>query len=247
MKPKIFYTVHAKGGSGASLFATNFAYALSKKHPRKRILFLDANQFSDIANLFGIKAKKNILNLNMFFKEKHFNAQNRKNLRDIFAKNAYQINNLDVLLSPEEFNPQVQLNSIYKEIISAGLNIYDYIIIDSERDNNKLFQFSLPNTERIFIVTTADKPAITKTTNFLKTFSDEATILQKINLIYNQAGKFSEKELQNIFEFPMAAILPTENNGAWDNVLLGVPIIENKKLAYSKKINRLIDNLFNPV
>jgi cellulose biosynthesis protein BcsQ len=241
MKQQIFYTTHAKGGAGASLFATNFAYALAKKFPNKKVLFLDANQLSDTANLFGIKPKKNIFNLGMFLNEEKKSKPNKKTLQKIFAQTTYQINELDVLLSPEEYTDLNELNILYKKTLPAALKIYDYIIIDSDRDNGELLQNTLSNLQSLFIVTTTDNPAVTKTTNFLNILKEEATLVEKIKIVYNQVNKFSKKDLENIFEFPIITTLPTEVNGAWDNILLGVPIIENKKLFYSKEIDKLIN------
>jgi cellulose biosynthesis protein BcsQ len=237
----IFYTTHAKGGSGASLFATNFAYALAKT-TSKKVLFIDANQYSDIANLFGIKAKKTIFNLDLFFQEQDDNLS-LKNTKKIFNKTTYQINQLDVLLSPEEYYPQATLNTLYQKTIKSALKIYDYIIIDGEKNNCKLLQHAIPNLQKLFIVTTIDNPSITKTKNFLANVEKQESVTPKISLIYNQTEKFSTKDLENILPFPIACTLPTEINGAWDNILLGVPIIENKKLAYSKKITQLIKTL----
>jgi len=240
----IFYTTHAKGGSGASLFATNFSYALAKS-TSKKVLFIDANQFSDIANLFGIKAKKTILNLDLFFQEQ-IDSLSLKNTKKIFNQTTYSVNQLDVLLSPEEYHNQDALNTLYKKTIESALTVYDYIIIDGEKNNTQLLQTILPNIKKIFLVTTADTPSITKTTNFLNFLNDQNDLIDKLNIIYNQVNKFSEKDLERIFDCPTTCGLPVEVNGAWDNILLGVPIVENKKLAYSKKINELINKLLLP-
>ncbi len=238
---KIFYTTHAKGGSGASLFATNFAYALAKS-TSKKVLFIDANQFSDIANLFGIKAKKTILNLDLFFQEQ-VDSSSLKNTKEIFNQTTYSVNQLDVLLSPEEYHSQAALNTLYKKTIESALTVYDYIIIDGEKNNTQLLQTILSDTKKIFLVTTIDNPSITKTTNFLNFLNDQGDLINKVNIIYNQVDKFSEKDLERLFDCPTTCGLPTEINGAWDNILLGIPIIENKKLTYSKKINELIETL----
>ena len=243
---KIFYTTHIKGGVGASLFATNFAYALAKSAQNKRVLFIDANQFSDIANLFGINAKKDILNLNLFLQELK-STTSKKDIKKIFAKTTYQINELDVLLSPSKYYSQSKLNSLYKNTVTSALQIYDYIIIDENKPNNSLLQNILPNIQNILVVTTTDSPSITKTKNFLKKLEKEERLLGKISIIYNQATQFSEKELENILNFPIACIVPIETNGAWDNILLGVPIVENKKLHYSRKINQLAKSLTNTI
>jgi len=243
---KIFYVTHIKGGVGASLFATNFAYALAKSAQNKKVLFMDTNQFSDIANLFGIKAKKDILNLNLFLQELEPTTSKNK-LVKIFSKTTYQINELDVLLSPSEYYNRSKLNSFYKNALDSALQIYDYIIIDGNKHNTPLLQNILPNIQNVLVVTTTDNPSITKTKNFLKKLEKEEKLLGKISIIYNQATQFSEKELENILNFPISCVVPIEINGAWDNILLGVPIVENKKLLYSRKINQLAKSLTNTI
>jgi len=239
---KIFYVTKAKGGVGNSLFATNFAYSLSKQLPNKKILFLDTNQFSDLANFFGIQMKKNILNLNMFLEENNTNNLSTKNLSKNFSQVAYGVGKLDVLLSPTEYYPVKKLNTFYKNIIPEALKIYDYIIIDADKNNFKLLSIILPNLNSLLLTTTIDNPAITKT-NSLLNILEEKFNLQKINIICNQMGKFSEKDLSGIFKFPVIGSLPTEVNGAWDNVLLGVPIVENKRLKFSKEITKISKKL----
>ena len=244
MSNKIFYCTHAKGGAGTSLFSTNFAYALSKQLKNKKVLFLDANQSSDIAHLFGINAKKDVLNFNMFLKEQDDKTLNKKNIQEIFNQTAYQINKLDILLSPKNYYAINDLNIIYKIALKQALKIYDYIVIDTEKNNELLLQDSLPTLHSLMITTTIDNLATTKTLSFLKTLNNK-NINKKIKIICNQIGTFSQKDLEKIFDFPIACTLPTEINGAWDNILLGVPIIENKKLAYSRQINKFIQNLFD--
>ena len=242
---KIFYITHAKGGSGASLFATNFAYALAKttgNATNKKVLFIDTNQFSDIAKLFGIKAKKGILNFNLFFQEQDTNLNNKK-IKKIFNQTTYQVNELDVLLSPEKYHDLDELNNTYRKAINSALLIYDYIVIDGERDNKNLLQNILPNLQNLFVVTTTDTPSITKTKNFLNTLEENKTLFGKISIIYNQSEKFSNKDLENILTFPISCTLPIEVNGVWDNILLGVPIIENKKLPYSRNITQLVNTI----
>lgn len=241
---KIFYITHSKGGSGASLFATNFAYGLAKTvgDNHKKVLFIDGNQFSDIANLFGIKAKKDILNLDLFF-QKQSAPLNIKDIKKIFGQTTYQINELDVLLSPEKYHPQKKLNELYKKTLAAASQIYDYIIIDGERDNRQLLYFTIPNLKNVFVVATPDTPSIIKTKSFLNVLKRRENLTAKIGIIYNQAEKFSPKDLENILAFPIFETLPTEANAAWDNILLGVPIVENRKLAYSRKINQLVEKI----
>jgi len=241
---KIFYCTHAKGGSGNSLFATNFAYALSKKIKNKKILFLDTNQISDISHLFGIESKKDILNLNMFLDGIDSNTLTTKESKKIFDKVVYQINDLDILFSPKDYYDFDDLNPIFKNILTEAVKIYDYIIIDAERDNGVLLQMVLSELHTLLVTTTIDNLSVTKTTNLLNLLK-KGVSEDKIKIICNQVGTFSENELENIFEFPLAEILPTEINGAWDNVLLGVPIVENGRLAYSRQINKFVDSILN--
>jgi cellulose biosynthesis protein BcsQ len=239
---KIFYFTHAKGGVGTSLLATNFAYGLAKQFKNKKILFLDTNQLSDIAPLFGINPKKDIFNLEMFLDDFSSEKIPIKTLTDVFNKNVYQIKELDVLLSPQNYYTLNDLNTVYKKILVQATKIYDYVIIDAERENNYLLQEILSQLHSVILTTNLDNLAVVKTASLLNTL-DEIIDLEKIKIICNQSENFKKKDLNNLFLAPIIATLPTEINGAWDNVLLGVPIIENRKLSYSKEINKLVQKL----
>ena len=242
MNTKVFYCIHSKGGSGASLFSTNFAYTLAKQN--KKVLFLDANQFSDIAYFFGIKQKKDILNLNMFLDEIKNKKISKQKTTDIFTKTTYFINKLDVLLSPQNYHSLTELNFLYQKILTYAINIYDYIIVDIEKNGKLLANKNIPSPETIFLITTIDALSIAKSTNFINKINKHYTF-PKINIVYNQTGNFSKKELSNIFDYPLSCSLPTEINGAWDNIFLGVPIVENNRLKYSKQLNNLTKNILS--
>jgi len=238
MSAKIFYITHAKGGVGATLFSTNLANTLAKIMPNKKILFLDANQLSDVATFFGIKNQKTILNLDMFLKENN----HEKNIANIFDKVTYQINKLNVLLSPTEYYSPKKLNILYQKVITEAVKSYDYIIIDAEKNNGKLLRLIKPFLQNILVVTNIDNSAVLKTNAYLKNIQTK-TDKEQIKIICNQADKFSLKELTGIFPKTIIGSLPTEINATWDNILLGVPITENKRLAYSKEVGRIIKRL----
>ncbi len=239
MSAKIFYITHAKGGVGATLFSTNLANTLAKVMPNKKTLFLDANQFSDVATFFGIKNQKTILNLDMFLKENN----HEQNIANIFDKVTYQINKLNVLLSPTEYYSPKKLNILYQKVITEAVKSYDYIIIDAEKNNRKLLRPIKPFLQNILVVTNIDNSAVLKTNAYLKNIQTR-TNKEQIKIICNQADKFSFKELTGIFPETIIGSLPTEINATWDNILLGVPITENKRLAYSKEIEKIIRKLF---
>ncbi len=240
MSAKIFYITHAKGGVGATLFSTNLANTLAKIAPDKKILFLDTNQLSDVATFFGIKNQKTILNLDMFLKE----STHQKNILNTFDKVTYQINKLNVLLSPTEYYSLKQLNTIYQKILAEAINFYDYIIIDAEKNNQKLLRQVKPFLQNILIITNIDNSAVTRTNAYLQN-TPNSTNKELIKIICNQADKFSHKELNGIFPEEIIGFLPTEINATWDNILLGVPITENKRLAYSKEVKKIIHKLLS--
>jgi len=215
MSAKIFYCTHSKGGSGASLFSTNFAYALAQQN--KKVLFLDANQFSDIAHFFNITAKKDILNLELFLKEYKNSKKNNNELKEIFAKTTYAIKNLDILLSPQNYYPSNKLNFLYQKIIKQAKKIYDYIIVDIEKNGKFLASKKFSSTETIFMITTVDNLSITKTNNFIDKLNEKNS-LSNIKIIFNQTGNFSKEDLSSIFKTTSVCNLPTEINGAWDNI-----------------------------
>ena len=160
----------------------------------------------------------------------------------IFAKTTYAIKNLDILLSPQNYYPSNKLNFLYQKIIKQAKKIYDYIIVDIEKNGKFLASKKFSSTETIFMITTVDNLSITKTNNFIDKLNEKNS-LSNIKIIFNQTGNFSKEDLSSIFKTTSVCNLPTEINGAWDNIFLGIPIVENKHLKYSKKIETLIKNI----
>ena len=125
---KVYTIFSPKGGSGKSVFASNFAAGIAK-HTQKTVLLIDLDlQFGDLAFMLGLKAKKTIID---FIDD---NVDDCETFKKYLVKHP---TGFSVLPSPFKPEQSELVNSTHlRKITKLAKQMFDIIIIDT----HSLFQ-----------------------------------------------------------------------------------------------------------
>lgn len=212
-KAKMTTFFSAKGGSGQTIISSNCALLCSEK---TSTIFLQFTCYPDADTFFGIKPKSNFIHIIDFIK-------NGEEINKTFSELCYTINNLAILLSPDNSTILKKINS--NEIISLIKILtskFDRIIIDLSKD----FPFTkeiLDLTDKIIIVTNIDPQSLRQTNSLLKKLENEHNN-KHTHVVLNQVPKtITRNSIQKYIQGNITTLLPYDMEGAWDNAAMQMP------------------------
>lgn len=167
-------------GVGKSIFTVNIAKAFAKK--KNKILIIDMDFYTNsIETLFGVKNKK--------IKNESYNQENESNNFENLILNINSkinlISNTNKIFSQnkiEEITILKQLEKLKEK--------YDYIIIDTESQNENYIQLIFDKSDKIIFLTEPNLLQIKKAKNILNKYINEWQIeKEKIFILFNKVKK----------------------------------------------------------
>lgn len=167
-------------GVGKSIFTVNIAKAFAKK--KNKILIIDMDFYTkSIETLFGVKSKK--------IKNENYNQENESNnFENLILKINSKINlisNINEIFSQnkiEEITILKQLEKLKEK--------YDYIIIDTESQNENYIQLIFDKSDKIIFLTEPNLLQIKKAKNILNKYINEWQMeKEKIFILFNKVKK----------------------------------------------------------
>lgn len=167
-------------GVGKSIFTVNIAKVFAKK--KNKILIIDMDFYTNsIETLFGVKSKK--------IKNESYNQENESNNFENIILNINSkinlISNINEIFSQnkiEEITILKQLEKLKEK--------YDYIIIDTESQNENYIQLIFDKSDKIIFLTEPNLLQIKKAKNILNKYINEWQIeKEKIFILFNKVKK----------------------------------------------------------
>ncbi len=150
---KIIAVFGSKGGAGSSTLAVNLAVAL-REETKERVVLMDANfEFGDIGVFLNLPNGRTIAEMT---------GEKTEIDEDLLAGTlASHPSGVKVLLAPPrpEMAELVKLSHL-KRIAELLPNSFDYIVVDLWKSFQETTVFFLDLADKIFLVSTADIPAI---------------------------------------------------------------------------------------
>jgi pilus assembly protein CpaE len=226
---KVLTVTRAHGGMGATTLATHLALGLRDKHSRKdrqrSVLLVDLDlQFGDIGLMLDLPSKSELARI--------IREPSRLDQDLLQAATVEHKSGLAVLPAPVE---PVPLEAIPLETVTRLLELaresYDYVVVDLPLALPRWLEAVLAQTDRLYVVTQLNVPAIRQTRRLLDIIKDEALIDGRPNVVLNRyVWSLSERSrLQQATKAlgqPIDHFLPNDHRLALDAVNRGVSLFE---------------------
>jgi pilus assembly protein CpaE len=234
---EIISVFSAKGGTGKSVLAFNFALKLSKKEGN-RVLLVDGDfLFGDVGVLVDEKPIKTIENLvdDMAFESYAI-------MKEYITETSY---NIDALLAPKRpENAEKITKTNIEEILKIMKNEYDYIIIDLGTNYNNSTLTFLDLSDQIFMITLMDLMSIKNTKigiDVMKSLDYDEDKLKLIVNQYNKKNNISATKLKKYLNYEVYFKVPEDRKIINDSINIGIPVSKVKSFRKSKFEKAIMD------
>jgi len=234
---EIISVFSAKGGTGKSVLAFNFALKLSKKEGNKVLLIDGDFLFGDVGVLVDEKPIKTIENLvdDMAFESYAI-------MKEYITETSY---NIDTLLAPKRpENAEKITKTNIEEILKITKKEYDYIIIDLGTNYNNSTLTFLDLSDQIFMITLMDLMSIKNTKigiDVMKSLDYDSDKLKLIVNQYNKKNNISATKLKKYLNYEVYFKVPEDRKIINDSINIGIPVSKVKSFRKSKFEKAIMD------
>ncbi|HKL42543.1 MAG TPA: response regulator [Clostridia bacterium] len=234
---EIISVFSAKGGTGKSVLAFNFALKLSKKEGNKVLLIDGDFLFGDVGVLVDEKPIKTIENLvdDMAFESYAI-------MKEYITETSY---NIDTLLAPKRpENAEKITKTNIEEILKITKKEYDYIIIDLGTNYNNSTLTFLDLSDQIFMITLMDLMSIKNTKigiDVMKSLDYDTDKLKLIVNQYNKKNNISATKLKKYLNYEVYFKVPEDRKIINDSINIGIPVSKVKSFRKSKFEKAIMD------
>ncbi|MBP3040293.1 AAA family ATPase [Bacillaceae bacterium Marseille-Q3522] len=233
-----FYS--GNGGVGKSILAATFAQTL-KLETNAEVLLLDLNfQLGGIETMLSIQSNRSIADLAPVIDE-----LNENHIRNVSQK--LHPSRLEVLISPCDAEVAEKITEEFiAKLLRTCRRSFDFVIVDIPAYINLHVVTALEESDHIYYVLTPTTASLT----VLKHFENIAVRLgielpSKTSVLLNKAGKeneISEKDLKDVLNFPITAVIYSDNKGLQPYINKGEPVrkeVKDKRLIpFAKDVRK---------
>jgi pilus assembly protein CpaE len=209
----------AKGGSGASFFATNLAAAMSVS-----TVLTDLNlQAGDAASFLGLNPKYSLADF----------VNNRSRLDDSLIASLVTPHsaNLSLVAAPLEAHEAEDIKPEYiTEILHLLGQRFDCIVIDLQHTFDPVTVAALDLADDILVVMTLDIPGIRNTRRALKVFERLGYPRGKIRVVVNRWTRNIDVELKKVevhLDEQLIGFVPNDYARVMNSINLGRPLVQS--------------------
>lgn len=216
----------AKGGSGASLVATNLAVALTREG---KSLLVDLHQelaYDDL--LLDLSPERSWMDLIPVA-----NELTDHHLDLAFVTHA---SGLKFLAAPEKTN-EIEDVQLLNGLLRGLANRFDWMVIDLPAAIPYPMDEIIPQIDLLLLVTTGDLPALRNSKRIKDRLSDK--LRKNAYLVLNQLGRGHPLEPQRVakaLDIPLIGTLPPDPHAVGYQVSFGTPSIYDTRSGFGRAI-----------
>jgi pilus assembly protein CpaE len=173
---KLLVFLGAKGGSGVTSLACNFAVSLAQEHKKKTIL-IDLNlPLGDAAISLGIKAEHSIVSA----------FQNVGRLDSLFLSSLLvrHDSGLSVLAAPNELAPTFVSVEAIDKLLRVARQEFDYVVVDAGSKLDLQRKHMFDESATIYLVTQAGIPELRNCHRLISQLADTGS--PKVEIVLNR-------------------------------------------------------------
>lgn len=223
----------AKGGMGATTLAINLALSLitpSGKEEPKRVGLLDLDlQFGDAALYLDLDPRSDLLDI--------VQKPTRLDTALLLSAMTEHESGLEVLQSPIE---PVPLDALRTETVGRLIDLaqreFDYVVVDLPLALAAWHEMVLDMTDKLYLVTQLNVPAIRQTKRLIDILKDEGLYSLPVSIILNRYVKhFNEhkrlRQCSKALDHTIDHYLPEDERTVLEAINRGVPLTEVRRRA----------------
>ena len=232
---KLIAFVPAKGGSGSTTIAANFAHMVGRIC-RKRVLLADFDLTAGtVSFVFKINHTYSLLD----------GLQHSHQLDEsLWSSLVTNRDGCDVLPAPEK--PHIPAIEPYRvhECLEYARSLYDCVVVDLPSISEKISLATLNEADQIFLVTVPDLAALFLARKTLALVEELGFHKEQVKVLVNRLGRREElslSDMEKIFRSPIDATFPDDYASVRRSLTEGKPVPENCELgmAYRRFAERL--------
>jgi pilus assembly protein CpaE len=202
-RARLFSFLPVKAGCGATTVAVNVAGCLANDLGQ-RVAAIDADLRSGLLSvLLKATAEYSVIHALV-------NADVLDELA--WGQTAVEAQGIDLLASPRSGKTPMLLWTHYYKLLRFARSCYDAVVVDLPEVVNDATQEVVQSATNVFIVTTAELPALTLARQRLQDLEDRGVHPGRVSFILNRLTKsdMSVKEVEECLEAPVLAALPND-------------------------------------
>jgi len=241
----VVIAVTGKGGTGKTLIAALLICFLSKRY---RVLAVDADPDSNLADALGIEGYKTLGQIRELFQHSRdeMGTMNKESWIEgkIYGEVVFEADDFDLLVMgrPEGEGCYCFANNLLRAVLRKLMRHYDIVLVDCEAGLEHFSRKTIEGVSTILVVTDASKKGF-KTASRIRELVTELGIKSGVFLIANRIREGDERiiaELARNEGFRLLDILPYDEDVAKAD-LEGLPVPLEGKVA--RRIEKLAEVL----
>jgi pilus assembly protein CpaE len=223
----------AKGGMGATTLAVNLALSLidpiGKEEP-KRVCLLDFDlQFGDVALYLDLDPRSDLLGI--------VQKPTRLDTALLLSAMTEHESGLEILQAPVEPMP---LDALRTETVGRLIDLaqqeFDYVVVDLPLALAGWHEMVLDMTDKLYLVTQLNVPAIRQTKRLIDILKDEGLYSLPVSIVLNRYIKrFNEhtriRQCSKALDHTIDHFLPEDERTVLEAINRGVPLTEVRRRA----------------
>ncbi len=230
---QVITVARAKGGMGATTLAINLALNLmtpiGKEEP-KRVGFLDLDlQFGDASLYLDLDPRSDLLDI--------VQKPTRLDTALLLSAMTEHESGLEVLQAPVEPMPLEALRTeTAGRLIDLAQQEFDYVVVDLPLALAAWHEMVLDMTDKLYLVTQLNVPAIRQTKRLIDILKDEGLYSLPVSIVLNRYIKrFNEhariRQCSKALEHTIDHYLPEDERTVLEAVNRGVPLADVRRRA----------------
>jgi pilus assembly protein CpaE len=233
---KVYAFYSAKGGSGTTTTATNFAVVLHGL-TGKRTLLVDLDlELGEIALLLGVQPRFNFVDM-----VQNFHRMDAELLASYIERHESGVHLLSAPYQPEK--AEVVTGDEIRRILQFLRKHYDYLVVDTSKSFSPATLASLEQADLAFIVTNVDLASLRNLQRGLPLLKrmlgrGESHIKLVVNR-YHPDNDISLEDVQRTLGIPVFRTLGNDYEGVSRSISTGKPIVLNGNSKFSRDMKAL--------